>query len=410
MKKGIFGTWFKELASLIFTQTVQAFLLAIIMAIIVNALQMSGGVAGTYGAGLLAIIALSQFGKIEQLIKQIFGVGSQFGPDLNNGKAGLLGALALGKMALSGGKKVLDNGAKIGTGLVGGIKSHAHTKALMAQRDELAATEEAAGIAGETEGLIDNTLREVGTGMARGYGASMANDAIGGGSGTGVSSSQIQELISAVKDQTNVIKTKNLDEGKDSKKSKLEQLDAQIAESRKNTRDHLIRMGSGFAETAAAIPAGALGAATGLAMGDFGKAAAFSLTAAGAADSVVSGTIRGAQNVGETLNVQVRDFHTDLKTANGYDKTVKHRVKDSMKQSRQNELNKASQTISRADQARVEKARNQAINDAIKKNIAAHTDKNGVNYSSIDQAMKTFNNVKKNANNHTNKRFDAGNN
>ena len=81
-----------------------------------------------------------------------------------------------------------------------------------------------------------------------------------------------------------------------------------------------------------------------------------------------------------------------------------------MKQSRQNELNKASQTISRADQARVEKARNQAINDAIKKNIAAHTDKNGVNYSSIDQAMKTFNNVKKNANNHTNKRFDAGNN
>ena len=67
MNKGIFSSWFREFATLVFTQTVQAFLLAIVMSIIISCIQNANG-NGINAAGLLAIIALSSFGKIELLV------------------------------------------------------------------------------------------------------------------------------------------------------------------------------------------------------------------------------------------------------------------------------------------------------------------------------------------------------
>ncbi len=114
MLNGIFGKWLREFATLVLTQTVQAFLLAIVMTIIISCLGSSNSNdANTknQAAGLLCIIALASFGKIEMLVKNIFGVTSQFGdPSLQNGARGLSAGTLL---AMRGGKRLLDNGTKL---------------------------------------------------------------------------------------------------------------------------------------------------------------------------------------------------------------------------------------------------------------------------------------------------------
>ena len=114
MLNGIFGKWLREFATLVFTQAVQAFLLAIVMTIIISCLGNATGndaEAGNQAAGLLAIIALASFGKIELLVKNIFGVTSQFGdPSLQAGARGLTAGSLL---AMKGGKRLLDNGSKL---------------------------------------------------------------------------------------------------------------------------------------------------------------------------------------------------------------------------------------------------------------------------------------------------------
>lgn len=393
MKKGIFGVWFKELATLIFTQTVQAFLLAIIMAIIVQALQSSSGVGSTYGAGLLAIIALTQFNKIEMLIKQIFGVHSQFGPDLNSGKDGLLAGLALGKVALGGAKKIGNNAGKIVGGAAGGIKSAVHTHQLKTERDKLLAEGENADLQAEANTIatqMGNAADEYIGYSVKGAAMAQGAQAVGGtGGGTGVSSNQIQELISAVKEQTTEIKNGKLTSGKDDAKDKLKALDDQIKESKRNTRDHLVKMGSGFAETAAAIPAGALGVATGLAHGEYGKAAAYGLTAAGIADSAVSKTISGTHNAAENVVGGTVTIVHDVKTS-GQNRAAKNRAIDS------SQAAKASIAI------------NTKIRDDIKSKMASESVKAmpKEQRKEVMERRKTVNTIK----NQSRAKFDAGNN
>lgn len=113
MLNGIFGKWLREFATIVLTQTVQAFLLAIVMTVIISCLSNSTSDANgsNQAAGLLAIIALASFGKIEMLVKNIFGVTSQFGdPSLQNGARGLT---ATSMLAMRGGKRLLDNGTKL---------------------------------------------------------------------------------------------------------------------------------------------------------------------------------------------------------------------------------------------------------------------------------------------------------
>lgn len=112
MLNGIFGKWLREFATLVLTQTVQAFLLAIVMTVIISCLgNASSSSEGNQAAGLLAIIALASFGKIELLVKNIFGVTSQFGdPSLSAGARGLTAGTML---AMRGGKRLLDNGTKM---------------------------------------------------------------------------------------------------------------------------------------------------------------------------------------------------------------------------------------------------------------------------------------------------------
>lgn len=414
MKKGIFGVWFKELATLIFTQTVQAFLLAIIMAIIVQALQSSSGVGSTYGAGLLAIIALSQFNKIEMLIKNIFGVTSQFNVGMDSGRAGLLGSLMLGKMALSGAKKVGDNAGKMIGGTAGAIKSKKHTRALQAERLKLEAegnaedlTNQADALTGEIGAMSDEYIHNASIGAARAQGA----QAVGGtGSGVGISSSQIQELIGAVKEQTNEIKKGKLDGGKGDAKDKLKALDEQINESKEKTRQNRMKALSGLAETVVDLPAGALGVATGLAEGNAYKAATYGLTAAGAADSVVSGAISGGYNAGKNVVQGAKEYNADRRAAKGFDKQDFKGLEKAIR-----EQNKSKQVNTRGDYDKAVSQANAAkasinINTEIKKNIQETIRQDTIKSMSREQRGNTFNKAKKINDIKNNTKFDAGNN
>lgn len=105
MKKGVFNIWLKELCSLVFVQSIQAFLLAIVMSIIVSAASSENALADSASVsavGVISIVALASISKIELLVKKIFGIESQFGdPSMANGMksvaGGIIAAKAVGK-------------------------------------------------------------------------------------------------------------------------------------------------------------------------------------------------------------------------------------------------------------------------------------------------------------------------
>ena len=133
MRKDVFSVSLKEFCSLIFTQSIQAFILALIMMVIINlASQDRGLTSGTMtgATGIMAIIALASLSKVELLVKKIFGVESQFGdPAMKSGFGGLAGTY----MAFRLGKNLLDNGKKMFGGL-GQKRAAKKTKAKIERR------------------------------------------------------------------------------------------------------------------------------------------------------------------------------------------------------------------------------------------------------------------------------------
>lgn len=85
MQKGVFTTWVKELCALVFVQTIQAFILAIVISIIITfiAPNTSGDkiakltdADSVSALGILCIVLLTSLTKMEQITKKIFGLDS----------------------------------------------------------------------------------------------------------------------------------------------------------------------------------------------------------------------------------------------------------------------------------------------------------------------------------------------
>ncbi len=336
MKKGIFGGWFKELASLIFTQTVQAFLLAIIMSIIVNALVGTKGNGSTYGAGLLAIIALSQFNKIELLIKNIFGVTSKYGGSMDQGKGGLLGSM----MALKMGKKALDNIPKMVGGTRNALNANRTLKNLRKEKSNLELDKAADGAEADAQVALnsmgeaaDKFIDDAQTGAGMAAGARMVNGG-GSGSGVGIPSSQIDQLISAVKEQTSTLKT-------------LKSLNQEIEKVKSQRRQGIRTAVSGALEGPAGLVGAAGGAIVGLGMGDnVVKNAAIGY---GVGDSAISGAAKMGQN---------RD---DYKTQKKVIKIESNYIDDKIKPSMQKNETRIKQA---KNDERVYKAVTKSLNNA----------------------------------------------
>ena len=325
MKKGIFGSWFKELATLIFTQTIQAFLLAVVMTIIISALSTSNKAQGTYAAGLLAIIALSQFGKIELLVKNIFGVTSQFGGGMEHGKGGLLAGMAALKM----GGKWLDNNKKMVGGFIDRRKAGRDIKNLQKQKENLNlsyAADDAEGSAkvamDQMEETAGNFINGATQGAAMATGAQIAGGT-GGGTGIGVPSSEIQGLISAIKEQTTTIKNSNSKADKDDKKDKLADLEKKINEAKQNKRAATAKMVSGLTEYAGYAAGGIAGGIVGLGMGE--NVVKNAAIGAGIGDMAVSSTINAGVNVDRAM-VQKKNQEIDIETQDRHIESNKAKI------------------------------------------------------------------------------------
>lgn len=122
MKKDIFTTWIREFCSLVFIQTIQAFIFSIVMALIISVMT-PDNITGIDRAdvisatGFIAVIALASISKIEDLVKKIFGVQSSVtDPSMRGGMKSLASTLVAAKLA----KGVLDNGKKMAGG-IGGV-------------------------------------------------------------------------------------------------------------------------------------------------------------------------------------------------------------------------------------------------------------------------------------------------
>ncbi len=264
-KGGIMNSWLRELCTLIFVQTFQAFLLAIIMSIIVRAIagtyasSMDGGIEAV---GLLAIFALLSLPKLELLVKNIFGLTSGVADtSLARGQRSLT---AGGLLATRAASRLLDNPKKVVRGarkMLGSAAAKYNDKKSKSDTDDDEKDEESR----------DGNNSSISTGrINREIGSSVGALGIGGDSGL---SSAIQSLTDAVNTQNNIMNSKEFSE----KSEKSEKYSG-------GGKEFL----TGIAETIASVP-GAIAGAT---------------ISAGFNKNAVEGAIVGAgvgDKVGETV-------------------------------------------------------------------------------------------------------------
>lgn len=115
MQKGVFTTWIKELCALVFVQTIQAFILAIVLSIILTFIAPTDGTITSQDSvsalGVLCIILLTSLTKMEQITKKIFGLDS--GLLQNKPPHGLMASY----MALKAAGRIFNNIPKMASGV-----------------------------------------------------------------------------------------------------------------------------------------------------------------------------------------------------------------------------------------------------------------------------------------------------
>lgn len=116
-KGGPLSAWIREFTTLVFVQTVQAFIFAIIILLIMSAMEppTDTSEADDYnvGVGLMCVFALTSLFKVEEIVKKIFGLQATKADHSNAIKS-----IAKTAFAVKLGKRALDNGKKI----TGGVK------------------------------------------------------------------------------------------------------------------------------------------------------------------------------------------------------------------------------------------------------------------------------------------------
>lgn len=120
-KNDVFGNWIKEFCVIVFTQTLQAFIFAIIIVIIIKA-NANAGVNGVTepqdknaGVALIGIVALASLGKIEDLVKDMLGFKSSIhDSSMRGGMKSLMAGMAIGGAVKN---RVFSNAGKLKNGI-----------------------------------------------------------------------------------------------------------------------------------------------------------------------------------------------------------------------------------------------------------------------------------------------------
>lgn len=168
---GPLSVWIKEFTALVFTQTIQAFIFAIIISIILfgtatNPVDASADDSNA-ALGLMSVFALLSVFKVEEMVKKIFGLS-----DTKASPGNAMKSIAKTAFAVQLGKRVLDNAGK----LTGGIRN------INKSRQDLAKAKKR-----HDEDLADYGLKfENGEYVKNGKGGPLAKPTgSGGASGTG---------------------------------------------------------------------------------------------------------------------------------------------------------------------------------------------------------------------------------
>lgn len=116
MRKGVFEMWVREFCSLVFIQSIQAFIFTIIISMITSLSSGGAGQSKNLAFGIVAIVGLASISKMEDLVRKIFGIGPNMGdPSMHSGAKSFMTMMAAGGVA----KRVLDNPKKIAAGVKG---------------------------------------------------------------------------------------------------------------------------------------------------------------------------------------------------------------------------------------------------------------------------------------------------
>lgn len=265
MKKDVFTVWIKEFCALVFTQTVQAFLLAIIMSIVIS--TANGNSSSNLGAdvsatGIIAIIALVSISRVEALVKKIFGIESTVSdPSMKSGMAGLAGTLIGAKLA----GRVLNNAGKVGGGIHDTIKGRA------AQKKAKADLARGLNKLNNKYGVDDNgnpidlaTAGPTATAVGAATGGAIGSAVAGGANNGNINLNPNNLVVNA-----NNVKMDGKDDKYEDKKGELlEKYQEAIDKAKEQRVNGRLKALSGVTETAGAGVGATAGAIIGMATGD----------------------------------------------------------------------------------------------------------------------------------------------
>lgn len=374
MQKGVFTTWIKELCALVFVQTIQAFILAIVLSIILTFIKNTGtsisDQATVSSLGVLCIVLLTSLTKMEQITKKIFGLDSgilQHKPPHG---------LAATMLALKSAGRIFNNIPKIASGIGAATfganldKKKANSRALgKLQRrgldkdgNALPQSDTGAGEGASGGTGTDNRNSGVDYDKARleasqkfnydqAKKAKLAGDMEGYKNYMNLAASQRRNLKNLDTPSVNVgnaaasAMNKASDKDRDNYLKIMDQLDDDLSKAKEKRRKGIETAVSGLMETAGA-GAGAMaglsiGAVSGLATNDLdqipksmaygigvGDMAGESLTKA--VSSVASG-VKSRANVNKSLNEQISVMEKNLKINSEERGRQATRVKNIMK-------------------------------------------------------------------------------
>lgn len=299
-KKGaVLGSWIKEICTLVFIQTIQAFIYAFIISLIVSMafLEIQDVDDRNSSMGIISVIGLVSVFKIEEMIKKIFGVG--------NSKADVKGAMSsLAKTAIAWqfGKRVLDNGTKM-LGGVKGIRDASKGRQKLKQRmDRDLGTFDEAGDGGTAAiGDGQEPYREY---YDKAKQAKAAGDMDGYRTNMGIAAGLKKAGATATTSGSSSKSGKNVRDYN----AMLDKYQDQLSELKKKRSDSIKQIWQGVGETAGAIPGLAAGAIIGGADGNLDEALRGAAVGMGVGDTIGGGVVKSAYNardigkfMGETL-------------------------------------------------------------------------------------------------------------
>ena len=264
MKGNVFSQWLKEFCALVFTQTVQAFLLAIVLTIVLMSVSMSNGYEKgirNQAGGVLAIVALTSMSNIEKLIRKMFGLESGItDTSMGGGRPALLSSLFAIKMA----RRALDNIPKIGSGIAGTISANRNIKSarLGLVNDKAKEYERYNALYGNNGGSLPQ-----GTGYENNSNASGTNTYGDAGSSSGSRNSGRANISDFASDDVRISDPNKYLKERYKIQDKIGDIESkykkQIEEAQKQRRDSIRRSISGVTESVGTVTGGVLGGATG---------------------------------------------------------------------------------------------------------------------------------------------------